>query len=117
MMNILNLIDLVAILPFYIKLLPIDSSSDNLTVLRVIRLVKVFRIFRFGRYSTGLRLLLFTLQQSRGELSIMVRRSPSASQDTIPGADTRRVYYYYYYYYYSLSLSFPPPFLSPPSLS
>lgn len=72
MMNILNLIDLVAILPFYIKLLPIDSSSDNLTVLRVIRLVKVFRIFRFGRYSTGLRLLLFTLQQSRGELSIML---------------------------------------------
>jgi potassium voltage-gated channel Shaker-related subfamily A member 2 len=65
--NVLNLIDLVAILPFYINLLPLSGSSSDF----MIRLVKVFRIFRFGRDSTGLRLLLVTLQQSRGELSVM----------------------------------------------
>eukprot|EP00286_Rhodomonas_abbreviata_P021305 CAMPEP_0181311894 /NCGR_PEP_ID=MMETSP1101-20121128/13396_1 /TAXON_ID=46948 /ORGANISM="Rhodomonas abbreviata, Strain Caron Lab Isolate" /LENGTH=609 /DNA_ID=CAMNT_0023418687 /DNA_START=165 /DNA_END=1991 /DNA_ORIENTATION=+ len=71
MTNIMNLIDFIAILPFYTKFLPLGGDSGSLTVLRVIRLVKVFRIFRFGRYSTGLRLLLHAVSQSRGELGIM----------------------------------------------
>lgn len=44
------IIDLLAILPFYLPmLLPVD-----LRVLRVLRLVRLLRIFKLGRYSDGL---------------------------------------------------------------
>jgi voltage-gated potassium channel len=62
----LALIDLVAILPFYIPMIiPID-----LRFLRVIRLVRIFRILKFGRYSTSLQMLGRVLRKKKSELIV-----------------------------------------------
>ena len=47
-----NLIDLLAILPFYLSLL-IPGMSSNTRVLRVLRLARVFRVLKMGKYSQG----------------------------------------------------------------
>ena len=63
--NIMNLIDVIAILPYFIQVGTIvaQSSTDrnsqamSLAILRVIRLVRVFRIFKLSRHSKGLQIL------------------------------------------------------------
>ena len=57
MMSSLNLVDLGAIIPFYITLL-VPGGGGGMGVLRVVRLTKIFRILRIGKYSRGLQLLL-----------------------------------------------------------
>lgn len=70
--SFLNLIDVIAILPFYITL-PMESSSvGSLGVLRVIRLVRVFRIFKLSRHSRGLQILGHTLRASLRELGLLI---------------------------------------------
>ncbi len=62
----LLLIDLLAILPFYIPLLlPVD-----LRFLRAMRLFRVFRFFKLGRYSRSLKAIGNVLSSKRGELLI-----------------------------------------------
>ena len=78
--NIMNMIDLVAIAPYFITV--IGSYVDNkaasrsqtisLSFLRVIRLVRVFRIFKLSRYSKGLQILGLTLQASILELGLLM---------------------------------------------
>lgn len=51
----LNLVDLVAILPFYLELLKIGPGAQ-LAVVRVIRLFRVFRILKVGKLSEGVQL-------------------------------------------------------------
>lgn len=70
--SFLNLIDLAAILPYFITL-PMDkTNAAPLSVLRVIRLVRVFRIFKLSRHSTGLRILGYTLRESSRELGMLM---------------------------------------------
>eukprot|EP00794_Sanderia_malayensis_P018278 gene18278-20101_t len=70
--SFLNLIDVVAILPFYITL-PMESNNvSSLGVLRVIRLVRVFRIFKLSRHSRGLQILGHTLRASLRELGLLI---------------------------------------------
>ena len=70
--SFLNVIDLVAILPYYITL-PMDTSRvTSLSVLRVIRLVRVFRIFKLSRHSKGLQVLGHTLASSSRELAMLI---------------------------------------------
>ncbi|GAB1302298.1 Potassium voltage-gated channel subfamily V member 2 [Apodemus speciosus] len=81
----LNLVDLVAILPFYLQLLLECFTSEDQRhgkgsprehdletvgrvgkvgqVLRIMRLMRIFRILKLARHSTGLRAFGFTLRQ------------------------------------------------------
>ena len=70
--SFLNIIDLLAILPYFI-ILPIDSGDTTpLSVLRVARLVRVFRIFKLSRHSLGLQILGLTLRASLSELGMLI---------------------------------------------
>eukprot|EP00794_Sanderia_malayensis_P018111 gene18111-19920_t len=70
--SFLNLIDLAAILPYFITLPMDETNTAPLSVLRVIRLVRVFRIFKLSRHSTGLRILGYTLRESSRELGMLM---------------------------------------------
>ncbi|XP_032233024.2 potassium voltage-gated channel subfamily A member 1 isoform X2 [Nematostella vectensis] len=70
--SFLNMIDIVAILPYYITLPMQDTKASSLGVLRVIRLVRVFRIFKLSRHSRGLQILGHTLRASLRELGLLI---------------------------------------------
>ncbi|XP_033751671.1 potassium voltage-gated channel subfamily A member 1-like [Argopecten irradians] len=77
--NIMNFIDIVAIIPYFITLGTViadESKSNNqamsLAILRVIRLVRVFRIFKLSRHSKGLQILGQTLKASMRELGLLI---------------------------------------------
>lgn len=70
--SVLNIIDLVAILPFFITLpMKEPTSVSSLAILRCVRLVRVFRIFKLSRYSRGLQILGHTLKASLRELGLL----------------------------------------------
>jgi hypothetical protein len=70
--SVLNVIDLVAILPFFITLpMKEPTSVSSLAILRCVRLVRVFRIFKLSRYSRGLQILGHTLKASLRELGLL----------------------------------------------
>lgn len=72
LISVLNIIDLVAILPFFITLLLTEPGNlSSLAVLRCVRLVRVFRIFKLSRYSRGLQILGHTLKASLRELGLL----------------------------------------------
>ncbi|MBN3278500.1 KCNA2 protein, partial [Polyodon spathula] len=80
--NIMNSIDVVAIIPYFITLgtelaeKPSDGQQGqqamSLAILRVIRLVRVFRIFKLSRHSKGLQILGQTLKASMRELGLLI---------------------------------------------
>lgn len=70
--SVLNIIDIVAILPYYITLPMQNTKASSLGVLRVIRLVRVFRIFKLSRHSRGLQILGHTLRASLRELGLLI---------------------------------------------
>ena len=90
--DLMNLIDLVAIIPYFITLATIVAEKEeviapkapisptkegnnqamSLAILRVIRLVRVFRIFKLSRHSKGLQILGRTLKASMRELGLLM---------------------------------------------
>ncbi|XP_075952991.1 potassium voltage-gated channel subfamily A member 10-like [Anarhichas minor] len=80
--NIMNIIDIVSIIPYFVTLgtelatTPDEdlNSSQNmsLAILRIIRLVRVFRIFKLSRHSKGLQILGQTLKASMRELGLLI---------------------------------------------
>ncbi|KAK7145181.1 hypothetical protein R3I94_011320 [Phoxinus phoxinus] len=81
--NIMNMIDVVAIIPYFITLgtelaekaeaeEPQGQQAMSLAILRVIRLVRVFRIFKLSRHSKGLQILGQTLKASMRELGLLI---------------------------------------------
>lgn len=62
----LGLIDLLAILPFYLPILmPID-----LRVVRILRLLRLLRIFKLGRFSKSLKTINEVLKETKADLAI-----------------------------------------------
>ncbi|XP_076345091.1 potassium voltage-gated channel protein Shaker-like isoform X2 [Tachypleus tridentatus] len=87
--DVMNSIDLVAIIPYFITLGTVMAGENNrspvqtnervsnnqamsLAILRVIRLVRVFRIFKLSRHSKGLQILGRTLKASMRELGLLI---------------------------------------------
>ena len=64
----LGLIDLIAILPFY---LPFIFPFD-LRIIRILRLFRLLRIFKLGRYSKSLKTINSVLKETKSELTITV---------------------------------------------
>ncbi len=62
----LPVVDLLAILPFYVPLLP----GLDLRVLRAIRLMRLMRLFKVARYSESLQLIGAVLYRKRHELAM-----------------------------------------------
>ncbi|XP_054465174.1 potassium voltage-gated channel subfamily D member 3-like isoform X1 [Anoplopoma fimbria] len=71
MRSVMSIIDVVAILPYYIGLVMTDNEdvSGAFVTLRVFR---VFRIFKFSRHSQGLRILGYTLKSCASELGFLL---------------------------------------------
>ncbi|KAM6289085.1 LOW QUALITY PROTEIN: potassium voltage-gated channel subfamily A member 7-like [Aegotheles albertisi] len=77
--NAMNLIDLVAIAPYFVALGTelarqggVGQPAMSLAILRVIRLVRVFRVFKLSRHSRGLQILGQTLRASMRELGLLI---------------------------------------------
>jgi len=68
----LNVIDIMAILPYFIVLLAGNRKVVSLSVLRITRLIRVFRIFKLTRYSRGLQVLGHTVRASLKELEMVM---------------------------------------------
>ena len=67
----MNIIDLLAIFPYYITLV-FDEQGLGLNNIRIIRLVRVLRIFKLSRHSRGLQILGLTLKESIQELGLLI---------------------------------------------
>ncbi|KAJ8017211.1 hypothetical protein DPEC_G00015450 [Dallia pectoralis] len=75
--NLLNVIDFVAILPFYLEMVLTGLSSSKaasniLGFLRVVRFVRILRIFKLTRHFVGLRVLGHTLRASVNEFCLLI---------------------------------------------
>ena len=61
-----GLIDLIAILPFYLPfIIPFD-----LRALRILRLFRLLRVFKLGRYSKSLKTISSVLKETKSDLAI-----------------------------------------------
>ena len=69
-LQMMNLIDLAAILPFWVDLAT-SSGGGGFGFLRIFRLARVFRIFKLGKYNEGMKLFKRTLQNSLPALSLL----------------------------------------------
>ncbi|XP_066913227.1 potassium voltage-gated channel protein Shaker-like [Clytia hemisphaerica] len=73
--SLMNWVDLVSIVPFYITILMPENKDSNvvgLAMLRVLRVARVFRVFKLSRYSKAIYLIILTISTSVRELMLLL---------------------------------------------
>ena len=70
LINGLNIVDLVAILPFYISFGLSSDNASQLTIVRILRLSRVSRLFKVSRHSSGLQDMITCIGASKAELAL-----------------------------------------------
>jgi hypothetical protein len=69
--DVLNLMDLVAIVPYFINFVLVDAHV-NVNVISVIRVIRIFRVFKLSRHSTPIKLMTQALANSLDILYLAV---------------------------------------------
>jgi hypothetical protein len=71
----MNVIDLLAIIPWYVSTVlaasGVDGNASFLSTLRVVRLVRIVRVFKFSRKFEGMFVLLNTIRRSAGAIGML----------------------------------------------
>ena len=79
--DFMNIVDLLAILPFFITIVVLEATPDGedqeeiqniRQTISVFRIMRVLRIFKLARHSTGLKSIAYTLTNSYKELGLLV---------------------------------------------
>eukprot|EP00756_Hemistasia_phaeocysticola_P053735 Hpha_TRINITY_DN29691_c0_g1::TRINITY_DN29691_c0_g1_i1::g.165133::m.165133/K04886/KCNB2; potassium voltage-gated channel Shab-related subfamily B member 2 len=73
----LNIVDIVAVLPFYIDLVASiagvsSANASAVRILRVVRVVRVFRLLKVVRYAEGIKLIAVVMGQSWDALLLVL---------------------------------------------
>merc|ERR1719316_50018 len=71
-MGFSNVIDLLAILPFWLEFFGMQGGGGFLVVLRILRLTRIFRVFKLGKYNDVFTLFTRVVNQSIPALSLML---------------------------------------------
>ena len=70
MLSFMAIVDLLAILPFYLPFISADLRF--LRMIRLLRLFRLFRVFKLGRYFDALQIVVDVLKKSAAQLVISI---------------------------------------------
>eukprot|EP00397_Hematodinium_sp_SG-2012_P035669 GEMP01038393.1.p1 GENE.GEMP01038393.1~~GEMP01038393.1.p1 ORF type:complete len:422 (+),score=51.76 GEMP01038393.1:104-1369(+) len=68
----MNMLDFLAIMPWYMEAALKSADIKGLRVLRTVRLIRLFRVFKLGRYNRGMVLMTSAVQNSVQALTILL---------------------------------------------
>ena len=79
----MNLIDLLAVLPFFLSVALVGLEDLQVIgkagkIIRLLRIMRIMRIFKMVRHFAGLQSLVYTLQQAYKELGMLLKDNHKA---------------------------------------